>query len=125
MSISEIAQQTWCPVTAQTIYYRLRKGMNIVEAITTKPYQTHKQYMYKGKMRSLTYLSKLPECRVSKATLWQRLCQYDWPSVEDAMRMDPLPKTKARSREWQREKILRTTSETGMKRRAEFDRRWR
>ena len=79
LTVRQIAKQPWCPVKESTIYARLGRGMNIVEAITTKPHQTRKKYLYKGKMRSAAYLAELPECKVSRGTLWQRLVVLKWP----------------------------------------------
>jgi hypothetical protein len=84
MSIPQIANQPWCPVTKYCLYQRIRGGMDIVEAITTKPHQTRKKYRYRGKMRSLLYLSRLPECIVKYNTLYERIERYGWP-IEFAM----------------------------------------
>lgn len=84
MTIPQIAEQPWCPVTRYCLYQRIRGGMDIVEAITTKPHQTRKRYRYRGKMRSLLYLSRLPECIVKYNTLYERIERYGWP-IEFAM----------------------------------------
>ena len=111
MTIPQIAKQPWCKLKASTIQRRVRNGMHIVDAVTTKPWQTYKKYIYKGRRRSLSYLANLPECRVSKSCLYLRLEKYDWPSVELAVTMPALTRSASASKEWQRKKIIATPFE--------------
>lgn len=106
LSIRQLAEQPWCRVKAKTIRLRLRKGMNIVEAITTTPWQTRKYYEYKGKKYSAVALSRLPECVVDYGTLYNRLHSYDWPSVELAMTMPVMERAKRTSLQWKRDKLV-------------------
>ena len=78
--------------------------MNLVEAITTKPHQTKKKYLYKGKMRSAAYLAELPECKVSRGTLWQRLETYGIP-VELAVTLPVIDRHHRNSKEWKKDKM--------------------
>lgn len=104
MSIWEISRQPWCNVPAQTIWYRMNKcGMGLVEAVTTGRYETIKAYEYKGKMRSLAYLSRLPECVVEYQTLWYRLKVLRLP-VEWALETPPNGRGKGSTIAWKRKK---------------------
>lgn len=105
MTKKEIARQPWCPVTDTTIHMRLKRGMSIVEACTIPPYDTARVWPYKGKNRTISYLSKLPECVVSYHTLWFRLNYQDWPSVELAMTMPALPPKERAGLKWRHEKM--------------------
>ena len=104
LTVRQIAKQPWCPVKESTIYARLGRGMNIVEAITTKPHQTRKKYLYKGKMRSAAYLAELPECKVSRGTLWQRLENYNIP-VELAVTLPVIDHHYRNSKQWKKDKM--------------------
>ena len=103
LTVRQIAKQPWCQVCENTLYTRLRNGMNLVEAITTKPHQTRKKYLYKGKMRSAAYLAELPECKVSRGTLWQRLETYGIP-VELAVTLPVIDRHHRNSKEWKKDK---------------------
>lgn len=99
MTVQDIVRQPWCNLSSQCIYARLYSGMDIVEAVTTPRYETWKRYEYKGKMRSLRYLARLPECRVSKKTLATRLRTLGW-TTEMAVMLPPIPNRKKNSEAW-------------------------
>lgn len=104
LTVRQIARKPWCQVCENTLYTRLRRGMSLVEAITTKPHQTRKTVPYKGKMRSIAYLSELPECKVSRGTLWQRIFKYGIP-VEMAVTLPVIDRHHRNSKEWKKEKM--------------------
>lgn len=101
LTVRQIARKPWCPTNEYTIYQRLARGMNIVEAITTGRYQTQKKWPYKGRMRSLNYLKNLPVCSVSEKTLSARLNLLGWP-VELAVETPALPHSYGGSIEWRK-----------------------
>ena len=111
MTVPQIVEQPWCQVKKRaTVYKRLEKGMGIVEAVTTKKNHTRKRYMYKGKLRSLSYLVSLPECAVCRATLYSRLENLNWP-VEMAVTRPRLERNEVASKAWRKEKIWATPVE--------------
>lgn len=104
LTVRQIARKPWCQVCENTLYSRLRTGMSLVEAITTKPHQTRKTVPYKGKMRSVPYLAELPECKVSRGTLYQRIFKYGIP-VELAVTLPVIDRHHRNSKEWKKEKM--------------------